>query len=107
MVTADLNGDNKADVWKYYVPNGQGSDVLTCKQIDYNHDGKIDSVYYYDDAGAQTTLEEFDMDFVGRFEDGRGGVEPQPQHYVHQHQAGQDQLAAFHRLAGSIPELRA
>jgi hypothetical protein len=69
VVTADLNGDNKADVWKYYVPNGQGSDVLTCKQIDYNHDGKIDSVYYYDDAGTQTTLEEFDMDFDGRFEE--------------------------------------
>jgi antitoxin component YwqK of YwqJK toxin-antitoxin module len=69
VVTADLNGDDKADVWKYYVPNGQGSDVLTCKQIDYNHDGKIDSVYYYDDAGTQTTLEEFDMDFDGRFEE--------------------------------------
>ncbi|HEX2659643.1 MAG TPA: hypothetical protein VHU40_15270, partial [Polyangia bacterium] len=27
VVTADLNGDNKADVWKYYVPNGQGADV--------------------------------------------------------------------------------
>ena len=28
VVTADLNGDNKADVWKYYVPNGQGADVI-------------------------------------------------------------------------------
>jgi antitoxin component YwqK of YwqJK toxin-antitoxin module len=69
VVTADLNGDNKADVWKYYVPNGQGADVLTCKQIDYNRDGKVDSVYYYDDTGTQTTLEEFDMDFDGRFEE--------------------------------------
>ena len=58
VVTTDLNNDKKPDVWKYYVPNGQGADVLTCKQIDYNHDGKVDSVYYYDDAGAQTTLEE-------------------------------------------------
>jgi len=69
VVTTDLNNDKKADVWKYYVPNGQGADVLTCKQIDYNHDGKVDSVYYYDDAGVQTTLEEFDMDFDGRFEE--------------------------------------
>ena len=69
VITADLNGDNKADVWKYYVPNGQGADVLTCKQIDYNRDGKVDSVYYYDDGGSQTTLEEFDMDFDGRFEE--------------------------------------
>jgi len=69
VVTADLNGDNKADVWKYYVPNGQGTDILTCKQIDYNRDGRVDSVYYYDDGGSQTTLEEFDMDFDGRFEE--------------------------------------
>jgi hypothetical protein len=39
-------------------------DVLTCKQVDLNHDGWLDIVYYYDDRGVQTMLEEFDPDFV-------------------------------------------
>jgi hypothetical protein len=71
IVTADTNLDKKPDVWKFFQTvnvNGQKVQVLTCKQVDLNHDGKLDLVYYYDDKGAQTTLEEFDLDFDGKFD---------------------------------------
>ncbi len=66
IVAADTDLDKKADVWKYYVPNGSGAQVMTCKQVDLNHDGKVDITYYYDDTGTQSVLEEFDLDFDGR-----------------------------------------
>lgn len=65
VVTADTNLDKKPDVWKYFVPNGQGAQVMTCKQVDLNHDSRVDIVYYYDQTGTPT-LEEFDLDFDGR-----------------------------------------
>jgi hypothetical protein len=71
IVTADTNQDKKPDVWKFFQSissGGQKVQVLTCKQVDLNHDGKLDAVYYYDDKGAQTTLEEFDLDFDGKFD---------------------------------------
>jgi len=71
VVTADINLDKKPDVWKFFTAvqqNGQSVSVLACKQVDLNHDGKVDMVYYYDETGAQTTLEEFDLDFDGQFD---------------------------------------
>ena len=71
VITADTNQDKKPDVWKFFATttlNGQQVQVITCKQVDLNHDGKIDIVYYYDDKGIQTTLEEFDLDFDGKFD---------------------------------------
>lgn len=72
IVTADTNQDKKPDVWKFFQAqtnsSGQKINVLTCKQVDLNHDAKLDIVYYYDDKGAQTTLEEFDLDFDGKFD---------------------------------------
>jgi hypothetical protein len=71
IVTADTNLDKKPDVWKFFQMsnvNGQKVQILTCKQVDINHDGKLDIVYYYDDKGVQTTLEEFDLDFDGKFD---------------------------------------
>src|SRR4029079_18449 len=68
IVTADTNLDKKPDVWKFFTAvqqGGQSVSVLSCKQVDLNHDGKVDMVYYYDETGAQTTLEEFDLDFDG------------------------------------------
>src|SRR2546430_17115744 len=50
VVEFDLDGDKKADVWKYYattVENGAKVDVLTCKEVDANHDGKKDWWTYY------------------------------------------------------------
>jgi uncharacterized membrane protein len=66
VITADTNLDKKPDVWKFFAPTGQGTQVATCKQVDLNHDGKVDIVYYYDQTGQQVTLEEFDLDFDGR-----------------------------------------
>jgi hypothetical protein len=68
VMEADTNLDKKPDVWKYFVANGQGAQVMTCKQVDLNHDGKVDIIYYYDDTGAQSNLEEFDLDFDGRID---------------------------------------
>jgi hypothetical protein len=71
VVTADVNQDQKPDVWRYFATvdvGGQKTEILTCKQVDLNRDGKIDLVYYYDDKGAQTTVEEADLDFDGKFD---------------------------------------
>ena len=68
VMEADTNLDKKPDVWKYFVPNGQGAQVMTCKQVDLNHDGKVDIIYYFDDTGTQSNLEEFDLDFDGRID---------------------------------------
>jgi hypothetical protein len=71
IVTADTNQDKKPDVWKFFETTNQGGQkvqVLTCKEVDLNHDGKLDAVYYYDDKGVATVLEEFDLDFDGKFD---------------------------------------
>jgi hypothetical protein len=71
IVTADTNLDKKPDVWKFFTTaqqGGQSVSVLSCKQVDLNHDGKIDVVQYYDENGNQMTLEEADLDFDGQFD---------------------------------------
>jgi hypothetical protein len=71
VVTADTNQDKKPDSWKYLHQidiGGSKAHVIACKQVDLNHDGRIDSVYYYDDRGAALELEEFDLDFDGKFD---------------------------------------
>jgi hypothetical protein len=70
VVTADVNNDKKTDVTKLYEVREVGGNkvqILTCKQVDLNHDERIDIVYHYDQAGA-LTLEEFDLDYDGRFD---------------------------------------
>jgi hypothetical protein len=68
VIEADTNLDKKPDVWKYFVTNAQGAQVMTCRQVDLNHDGKVDITYYYDDAGVQPILDEVDLDFDGRID---------------------------------------
>jgi hypothetical protein len=71
IITADTNLDQKPDVWKFYQSvdvGGQKTEILTCKEVDLNHDGTIDLVYYYDDKGATLTLDEADTDFDGKFD---------------------------------------
>ena len=71
VVTADTNQDKKPDVWKFFKTvdvGGQKTEVMTCKQIDLNLDGKIDMVNYYDDTGSQIVLEEIDGDLDGKFD---------------------------------------
>ena len=66
IVAVDNNQDKKPDGWKYFVPNGQGAEVMTCRQVDLNFDGKVDITYYYDEAGASVALDEVDLDYDGR-----------------------------------------
>ena len=71
VVTADTDSDKKPDSWKFFKTidvGGQKTEVITCKQVDLNHDGKIDMVMYYDDGGSQVVLEEIDGDFDGKFD---------------------------------------
>jgi hypothetical protein len=64
----DTNRDKKPDVWKYFIAGTGGAQVLACKRQDLDHDGNIDSIYYYDATGTQVTLEEFNLDFDGRID---------------------------------------
>lgn len=66
----DLNRDGKPDVWKLVEEKdtkGPRVDIMTCKQVDLNHDGKKDYLAQYDENGA-IILEEYDFDFDGHFD---------------------------------------
>jgi hypothetical protein len=63
VVTADVNRDGRPDVWKLF--NGG---EMTCKQVDFNHDGKVDYVAHFDPGGVPV-LEEFDLDFDAKFDE--------------------------------------
>jgi hypothetical protein len=70
VVVADTNQDKKPDVTKLYETRevlGQKTQILACKQVDLNYDGRVDIVYHYDQGGV-TNFEEFDLDFDGRFD---------------------------------------
>jgi hypothetical protein len=67
VAQSDTNGDKKPDVIKLYTKGRDSAQTLVCKQVDLNHDGKIDIVYHYDDGGA-LSFEEFDLDFDNRFD---------------------------------------
>ncbi len=70
VATFDLNRDNRPDVWKLYrvvEQKGTPVQVMTCKQVDLDHDGKIDYVAHFNDAGA-ILAEEYDFDFDGKFD---------------------------------------
>src|SRR5678815_4181759 len=60
----DLNHDDRADAWKIFKikeERGTKVEVMTCKQVDLDHDpqSRKDYVVEYDDAGNMI-LEEFD-----------------------------------------------
>ena len=60
--TYDLNKDGKPDIWRLYK-----GDTLTCKQIDFDHDGKKDWLVAYDPAG-HILYQKADFDFDGKFD---------------------------------------
>jgi hypothetical protein len=62
VATFDLNKDGKPDVWKLYANN-----VLTCKQDDFDHDGRKDWLAAYD-ASGQTLYQKADFDYDGKFD---------------------------------------
>src|SRR5262249_50053716 len=65
--TVDTNNDGKPDVWKMYKQTAQG-EVLVCKEVDLNHDARVDEITFYDDAGNRV-LEQFDLDFDGKVDE--------------------------------------
>ena len=70
VVTYDLNRDQRPDVWKMYKVEDQGGtkiEVLTCKQVDFDHDGRKDWVVGYAPKGSNA-FEKADFDYDGRFD---------------------------------------
>tara|TARA_R110002073_G_scaffold24260_1_gene81846 strand:- start:31765 stop:32499 length:735 start_codon:yes stop_codon:yes gene_type:complete len=70
VTTFDLNHDNQPDVWKLYATANEGGttvEILTCKQVDLDHDGKKDYVQTYSRTG-EMVAEEFDFTFEGEMD---------------------------------------
>lgn len=70
VVTYDLNRDNRPDVWRLFKTEEEAGvrlDVLTCKQVDFDHDGRKDWVVGYNRKGA-VLYEKADFDYDGRFD---------------------------------------
>lgn len=62
VVTFDLNKDGKPDVWRLYA-----GDVQTCKQNDFDHDGRKDWMVAFD-ASGQPVYQKADFDYDGKFD---------------------------------------
>jgi hypothetical protein len=70
VVTFDLNKDNKPDVWRLYQTVDDGGtkvEFLTCKQVDFDHDGRKDWVVAYNRKG-NPLYEKADFDFDGKWD---------------------------------------
>jgi len=70
VVSYDLNHDARPDVWKMYKRDDAGGttlEVLTCKQVDFDHDGRKDWVVGYTPKGSEA-FEKADFDYDGRFD---------------------------------------
>src|SRR5690242_1396541 len=68
--TFDLNHDNRPDVWRLFKTEDQGGtkvESLTCKQVDFDHDGRKDWVVGYNDKG-NPSFEKADLDYDGKFD---------------------------------------
>ena len=67
----DLNRDEQADVFKFFTrgpdpsKSGQETDLLMRKEVDLNHDGRVDVIQLFDLA-QQLVEEHTDLDFDGR-----------------------------------------
>ena len=60
--TFDLNKDGKPDLWKLF-----DGTTLTCRQDDFDHDGRKDFLIAYDPAG-NILYKKADFDYDGRFD---------------------------------------
>lgn len=70
VVTYDLNKDNKPDVWRLYRVEDEGGtkiEFMTCKQVDFDHDGRKDWVVGYNRKGTPL-FEKADFDYDGKFD---------------------------------------
>lgn len=62
VATYDLNKDGKDDVWRLYK-----GDTMTCKQVDFDHDGRKDWMVAYD-AQGRILYQKADFDFDGKYD---------------------------------------
>jgi hypothetical protein len=70
VVTYDLNHDGRPDVWRLYKTEDDGGtkvEFLTCKQVDFDHDGRKDWVVAYNRKG-NTLFEKADFDYDGKWD---------------------------------------
>jgi len=70
VVTYDLNHDNKPDVWRLYRTEDEGGtkvEFMTCKQVDFDHDGRKDWVVAYNRKGLPI-YEKADLDYDGKWD---------------------------------------
>lgn len=70
VVTYDLNHDGKPDVWRLYKTEDEGGtkiEYLTCKQVDFDHDGRKDWVVAYNRKGNML-FEKADFDYDGKWD---------------------------------------
>jgi hypothetical protein len=70
VVTYDLNKDNRPDVWRLYKAEEEGGtkiEWLTCKQVDFDHDGRKDWVVGFNRKSTRL-VEKVDMDYDGKFD---------------------------------------
>jgi hypothetical protein len=70
VVTFDLNHDNKPDVWRLYKTEDEGGtkvEFMTCKQVDFDHDGRKDWVEAYNRKG-NLLFQKADVDFDGKWD---------------------------------------
>ncbi|CAN5566060.1 hypothetical protein BH11MYX1_BH11MYX1_16430 [soil metagenome] len=68
--TYDLNKDNRPDVWRLYKTEDEGGtkvEFLTCKQVDFDHDGRKDWVVAYNRKGTPI-YERADFDYDGKWD---------------------------------------
>jgi hypothetical protein len=74
--TADLDGDGRPEVWKYYKEGsdpdkpGEKKMIIVREDLDLNWDGRPDLWRYFDDKG-QVVKEEWDTDFDGKVDEVR------------------------------------
>ncbi len=70
VVTYDLNHDGKPDVWRLYRTEDEGGtkvEFMTCKQVDFDHDGRKDWVVAYNRKGLPL-YEKADFDYDGKWD---------------------------------------
>lgn len=70
VATFDFNRDGQPDVWRLVkVEDDGGTKVewVTCKQVDFDHDGRKDWVVGYGRKGTRS-FEKADMDWDGKFD---------------------------------------
>ncbi|MCR9161279.1 MAG: hypothetical protein ACE37F_12540 [Nannocystaceae bacterium] len=63
----DLNQDGRSDLVSLYGSDGI---TLSCRQADFNFDGRHDAYFHYDEKGV-LVREQFDLDYDGRIDIGR------------------------------------